>query len=307
MLYRLNQKGMFGRKLYEVVPDEVVDEGKKPMLHRPVTPKRPGQQDHLSEQQLALQSMKSFFTDISKESHRGGGKDIRAKPGKVVQDGGGIRGGQNSQEWKRKGDKANWRGRDREEEGGVVEVRRKGEKSNWRSESMEDRVPQVKGRKDKDLEGASFKGEGRRLEAGVREDHRKDMHTRDGYGGEGKKSPRKQEGHQRDAVKGKHNPPDSRRTGKDTASHNEVQSQSHSSRSKREPGHELEAVGEGASSGSQDRRSGAKQGERTGRDSASSQKQSELRTRQIKDRNKSSRANHNRKMMADKKKRGGMI
>ena len=311
LFFRLNQKGLFGRKLYET--SHVVEEGKKLkpqrpgiMPQHPVILKRPSQPDHRSEQLQTLQSVRSVFSGISKESHRGG-QDSRTIPGRAVQDGGGSRSGQNSQEWRRKGDKANWRARDREEEGGVVEVKKKGEKLSGRTESKQDRG-QGKWRREEHLESASSRDGGRRLESGVREDLGKETLARDSYGGEGKRSPSKQEGHQRDAVKGKHNPTD-RRAGKDTASHNEVHSHSHSYRSRREQGRELLEVadGEGATCGSQDRKSGGKSGERTGRDSASSQRQSELRARQIKDRNKSSRANHNRKNMADKKKRGGMI
>ncbi len=252
----------------------------------------------------------------------------KGKPSRASQDT--QSGSKEGQEWRRKRDKANWRARHKEEEGGVVEVKRQGDKGdrvNWHTkekESLELRGGEGKGartmqegQRHGDWKSRDYKrGQDRKskdFERGPKQtdavfDGKKDMKSRDSFQervSSDKSFVPKIKRRQYDEDRSK----PLKEISVDGERANPSPPSGSSSKNPSEGSQVSETSSRASASGSDSRGrlpTTDKEGEKS-RDPGSSQKHSDLRSRQIKDRNKASRANHNRKNMADKKRRGGMM
>ena len=284
------------------------------MIQHPVILKRPDQ--HTYEQRQALQSVKGLISNMSEQGKHG--RDAREKQGKDRQESW-RSGPRDREEWRKKGDKVNWRERDREEQnGGVVEVKT-GEKRGGRRGG---------GQKEEDWRSRTAGREGRNLDMRTAEDRKGGSHRQEGSldrrGGDKEVSTSKNrhdvESHKEKADSGQ--TLGGRGAGREdrcfddrppglTSKHKKGTTQPPGRRFKEwtppstETGHhdETSSVSESRERGGQ----GAKKQEEGSGQSASNPKHSELKARQAKDRNKSTRANHNRKNLADKKRRGGVM
>ena len=324
------------------------------MIQHPVILKRPDQRTY--EQRQALQSVKGLISNISEQGKHG--RDAREKQVKDRQESW-RSGPRNGEEWRKKGDKANWRERDREEQnGGVVEVktgekrggrrgggqkeedwrsrttgrggRREGgqKEEDWRSRTTGRGGRREGGQKEEDWRSRTTGREGRNLEMRTVEDKKGGSHRQEGslerHGGDKEVSTSKKrhdvESHKEKADSGQ--TLGGRGAGREdrcfddrppglTSKHKKGTTQPPGRRFKEwtppstETGHheETSSVSESRERGGQ----GAKKHEEGSGQSASNPNHSELKARQAKDRNKSTRANHNRKNLADKKRRGGMM